>query len=257
MDDINRVYLTWNDVDKLIGSLTPRLMAYTYDVMITITRGGIVPGAIIAERLAIPQVFVASVDFYEDEEHGKLEGDAFAWANQLGLTSMMSDLALPLAGSPRNFVSYNQAMEDELVKSAVVQKKLDEVDAEISLLTEKLRTLKKERSKIIQDPHFRPKSQHRALAFQVKKWKEFQSEFQKGLGLMKKPDVSCTICLEEPKRLVFSCTVCDKILCDYCKIRVCAARRGQPECPSCRTRMTEDQLFRRNRLAEKITGFTS
>jgi len=69
MDDINRVYLTWNDVDKLIGSLTPRLMAYTYDVMITITRGGIIPGAIIAERLVIPQVLVASVDFYEDEEH--------------------------------------------------------------------------------------------------------------------------------------------------------------------------------------------
>ena len=69
MDDINRVYLTWNDVDKLIGNLTPRLMVYTYDVMITITRGGIVPGAIIAERLSIPQVLVASVDFYEDEEH--------------------------------------------------------------------------------------------------------------------------------------------------------------------------------------------
>ena len=69
MDDIKRVYLSWNDVDKLISSLMPRLEAYDYDGVIAITRGGIVPGAIIAERLTIQQVLVASVDFYEDEEH--------------------------------------------------------------------------------------------------------------------------------------------------------------------------------------------
>ena len=69
MDDVKRIYLSWGDVDKLISSLTLRLAAYTYDVVIAITRGGIVPGAIIAERLAIQQVLIASVDFYEDEEH--------------------------------------------------------------------------------------------------------------------------------------------------------------------------------------------
>jgi len=69
MDDAKRIYLSWGDVDKLISSLTLRLAAYTYDVVIAITRGGIVPGAIIAERLAIQQVLIASVDFYEDEEH--------------------------------------------------------------------------------------------------------------------------------------------------------------------------------------------
>ena len=69
MDDIQKIYLTWNDVDKLISSLTPKLMAYSYDLVIAITRGGIIPGAIIAERLSIQQVLIASVDFYEDEEH--------------------------------------------------------------------------------------------------------------------------------------------------------------------------------------------
>lgn len=69
MDDKNRVYLSWIDVDKLISAMTPRLVAYDCDVLIAITRGGIVPGAIIAERLAIQQVLVASVDFYEDKEH--------------------------------------------------------------------------------------------------------------------------------------------------------------------------------------------
>ena len=69
MDDAKKIYLTWSDVDRLINGLIPRVEAYVYDVVITITRGGIIPGAIIAEQLGIQQVLVASVDFYEDEEH--------------------------------------------------------------------------------------------------------------------------------------------------------------------------------------------
>jgi hypoxanthine phosphoribosyltransferase len=69
MDNVNRVYLSWADVDKLIGSMTPRMQAYDYDLVIAITRGGIIPGAILSERLGIQQVLIASVDFYEDEEH--------------------------------------------------------------------------------------------------------------------------------------------------------------------------------------------
>jgi hypothetical protein len=69
MDKVNKVYLSWTDVDKLIIGMMPRLQAFGYDLVIAITRGGIVPAAIISERLAIQQVLVASVDFYEDKEH--------------------------------------------------------------------------------------------------------------------------------------------------------------------------------------------
>ncbi|MCG3210851.1 MAG: Xanthine phosphoribosyltransferase [Anaerolineae bacterium] len=69
MENVDKIYLTWHDVDRLIGELIPRLMTYNYDLVLAITRGGIVPAAIIAERLGIAQVLVASVDFYEDEEH--------------------------------------------------------------------------------------------------------------------------------------------------------------------------------------------
>lgn len=64
-----KIYLSWADVDKLVLSLIPQLQGYDHDLVITITRGGIIPGAIIAERLRIQQVLVASVDFYEDEEY--------------------------------------------------------------------------------------------------------------------------------------------------------------------------------------------
>jgi hypoxanthine phosphoribosyltransferase len=69
MSDNKKIYLSWADVDNLMGSLISRLQGYNYDVVIAITRGGIIPGGIIAEQLRIQQVLVASVDFYEDESH--------------------------------------------------------------------------------------------------------------------------------------------------------------------------------------------
>lgn len=68
-ENVNKIYLSWTDVDKLVVSLLPRLQSYDFDLVIAITRGGIIPGAIVAEQLAIQQVLVASVDFYEDEAH--------------------------------------------------------------------------------------------------------------------------------------------------------------------------------------------
>jgi hypothetical protein len=69
MNDVKRIYLSWQDVDKMITGMLSRLQPFNFDMVIAITRGGIVPAAIIAERLAIQQVLVASVAFYEDEEH--------------------------------------------------------------------------------------------------------------------------------------------------------------------------------------------
>jgi hypoxanthine phosphoribosyltransferase len=69
MDNIKRVYLSWTDVHKLISKIIPDLQAYDYDLVLAITRGGIIPGAVISERLLVQQVLVASVDFYEDAEH--------------------------------------------------------------------------------------------------------------------------------------------------------------------------------------------
>ncbi len=69
MNDLKKIYLSWNDVDDMIRGLVPRLQGYDFDVVIAITRGGIIPGGIIAEQLRIQQVLIASVDFYEDKAH--------------------------------------------------------------------------------------------------------------------------------------------------------------------------------------------
>ncbi len=62
MNPIRKELLTWNDFDKLIDHLIPQLEE-EYDAMLMITRGGIVPGGILAEALGITSILTASVDF--------------------------------------------------------------------------------------------------------------------------------------------------------------------------------------------------
>ncbi len=62
MNPIRKELLTWNDIDKLIDHLIPQLEE-EYDSMLMITRGGIVPGGILAEAMGITSILTASVDF--------------------------------------------------------------------------------------------------------------------------------------------------------------------------------------------------
>jgi hypoxanthine phosphoribosyltransferase len=59
---MRRKVLTWDDVDALIDHLIPQFEG-TFDAILMITRGGIVPGGILAETLDIRTVLAASVHF--------------------------------------------------------------------------------------------------------------------------------------------------------------------------------------------------
>lgn len=54
--------LTWNDVDKLIDHLLPQFEA-DFEAMVMITRGGIIPGGMLAEAMGITHILTAAVDF--------------------------------------------------------------------------------------------------------------------------------------------------------------------------------------------------
>lgn len=56
--------LTWSDVDKLIDALVPQIRGLgPFDGMIMITRGGVIPGGMLAEVLDIQHLLTAAVDF--------------------------------------------------------------------------------------------------------------------------------------------------------------------------------------------------
>jgi hypoxanthine phosphoribosyltransferase len=64
---MNKQHLTWTQVESLAARLADRLPV-TYDVMLVITRGGMVPACIISERLNLRNIMVAAVFFYTKEE---------------------------------------------------------------------------------------------------------------------------------------------------------------------------------------------
>ncbi len=68
--------LTWDDVDKLIDHLLPQFQS-DFELMVIITRGGIIPGGLLAEATGIPTILAAAVDFPSEVE--RLKTGLFAW----------------------------------------------------------------------------------------------------------------------------------------------------------------------------------
>jgi hypoxanthine phosphoribosyltransferase len=65
-----RQFLSWMDVDKLIDRLIPQFDR-EFTAMVIITRGGIIPGGLLAEALQITHVLTAAVDFPAEVERNK------------------------------------------------------------------------------------------------------------------------------------------------------------------------------------------
>ena len=70
--------LTWADVDTLVDLLLPQLQSVgRFDAMVMITRGGIVPGGMLAEALGIRNVLTAAVDFPDGDDSGLMVWPSF------------------------------------------------------------------------------------------------------------------------------------------------------------------------------------
>lgn len=70
--------LTWADVDKLIDELVPQLNSVgPFGAMVMITRGGVIPGGLLAEALNIGDLLTAAVDFPSTEVSGLMAFPSF------------------------------------------------------------------------------------------------------------------------------------------------------------------------------------
>lgn len=76
MAKTRRELLTWDDIDKLIDHLLPQF-EQEFELMVMITRGGIVPGGILAEKLRMETIATAAVDFPAEMERQRT--GLFAW----------------------------------------------------------------------------------------------------------------------------------------------------------------------------------
>jgi hypoxanthine phosphoribosyltransferase len=59
---MRRELLTWEDVDKLVDHLLSQFNT-EYDVMVMVSRGGIIPGGMLSEAMHILNIFTAAVEF--------------------------------------------------------------------------------------------------------------------------------------------------------------------------------------------------
>lgn len=68
-----REVLTWSDVDRLVDHLLPQFRR-EFTAMVMITRGGLIPGGMLAEAMNITHLLTAAVDFpsQSEQEQNKL-----------------------------------------------------------------------------------------------------------------------------------------------------------------------------------------
>ena len=60
--EYRREIITWEEVDRLIDYLIPQFKR-EFTAMVIITRGGIVPGGLLADAMNITHILTAAVDF--------------------------------------------------------------------------------------------------------------------------------------------------------------------------------------------------
>ncbi|MDX9990492.1 MAG: phosphoribosyltransferase family protein [Anaerolineales bacterium] len=65
-----QVLLSWEDVNKLIQQLLPQFRR-EFMAMVMITRGGIIPGGLLAETIGLTHVLTAAVDFPFEQANEK------------------------------------------------------------------------------------------------------------------------------------------------------------------------------------------
>ena len=66
-DPIRHEMVTWEEVDKIVDTLVPQIQtAGSFDGIVLVTRGGIIPGGLLAEALDITYILTAAVRFPED-----------------------------------------------------------------------------------------------------------------------------------------------------------------------------------------------
>jgi hypothetical protein len=77
---MRREILTWDDIDALIDHLLPQFEG-EFEAMVLITRGGIIPGGLLAQAMDLVHILTAAVDFPAQMEMEKT--GLFAWPRYL------------------------------------------------------------------------------------------------------------------------------------------------------------------------------
>lgn len=67
MIEKSELTLSWSGVEDAIGRAAPGLMAYNFERILMITRGGLVPGALLADALNIRDLDCICVSSYDDK----------------------------------------------------------------------------------------------------------------------------------------------------------------------------------------------
>lgn len=75
---MRREIITWREIDRLIDNLMVQF-EHDFDAMVIITRGGIVPGGMLAEAMGQKHILTAAVDFPHEDMIDRGKDKLLVW----------------------------------------------------------------------------------------------------------------------------------------------------------------------------------
>ena len=74
---IEKDIYTWEGIAEQVEDLAAQLKHERFDVMLIVTRGGMIPGSILGYRLGLRNMLVAAVEFYDDATGARAAAPTF------------------------------------------------------------------------------------------------------------------------------------------------------------------------------------
>ena len=63
---VEKQRVSWDEIERMVLALAEQVRG-EYDLMLAVTRGGLVPAGLLAYKLEIRNILVAAVEFYNDD----------------------------------------------------------------------------------------------------------------------------------------------------------------------------------------------
>ena len=63
---VEKQRVSWDEIERMVLALAEQVRG-VYDLMLAVTRGGLVPAGLLAYKLEIRNILVAAVEFYNDD----------------------------------------------------------------------------------------------------------------------------------------------------------------------------------------------
>ena len=112
---MNKIYISWNDIESLTQKVAKQLKCQTFDSIIGVAKGGLIPSVLLAKELNIDRIYSIGIKSYSEKDQLLSKSICYQEVDQTNLYGnicIIDDIA-------------DSGQSLELVKKTIINKNVD------------------------------------------------------------------------------------------------------------------------------------